>query len=263
MKYIPRLTFFILLGFTGMSCSKDKKEIYKYKEVYETENLKITKISENTYIHTSFLQHDDLSKIPCNGMILTGGNEAFILDTPTDNTSTKELIHWIQNTLQLSIKGILPTHFHKDCLGGLQEFDDKGIPSYASFHTIRLANENNYPLPKIGFHDSLMLQIEDKMILARHFGEGHTRDNVVVYFPSEDILFGGCLIKELGAQKGFLGDANLDEWSSTVESVKKNFPDAKIVVPGHGSFGNTELLDYTIKLFNTRHFGEKLFSTPN
>lgn len=72
---------------------------------------------------------------------------------------------------------------------------------------------------------------------------------MVGYFPSENILFGGCLIKELNASKGYLGDATIKEWSATVESVKKEYPNVKIVVPGHGAYGNIKLLDYTINLF--------------
>ncbi len=89
-------------------------------------------------------------------------------------------------------------------------------------------------------------------ITARFFGEGHTKDNVVGYFPSENILFGGCLVKELNASKGYLGDANIEEWSNTVEKVKKTYPKTKIVVPGHGEYGNQQLLDYTIKLFKVQ-----------
>ena len=40
------------------------------------------------------------------------------------------------------------------------------------------------------------------------------------YFPSENIMFGGCLIKEIDAGKGYLGDANIANWSMTVEKVK-------------------------------------------
>ncbi|MNY76298.1 Beta-lactamase type II precursor [compost metagenome] len=62
-------------------------------------------------------------------------------------------------------------------------------------------------------------------------------------------MFGGCLIKEVEASKGYLGDANVKEWSQTVKKIKQRFPDAKIIIPGHGNIGGTELLDYTIKLF--------------
>ena len=65
-------------------------------------------------------------------------------------------------------------------------------------------------------------------------------------------MFGGCLIKELNASKGYLGDANVADWSGTVEKVKKEYPNVKIIVPGHGAPGSKKLLDYTIKLFKTR-----------
>jgi metallo-beta-lactamase class B len=65
-------------------------------------------------------------------------------------------------------------------------------------------------------------------------------------------LFGGCLIKELEANKGYLGDATIADWSNTVEKIKKQYPNLKIVVPGHGEHGDQGLLDYTIKLFKTQ-----------
>ena len=86
-------------------------------------------------------------------------------------------------------------------------------------------------------------------MIVKYPGEGHTPDNVVAYYKKDRVLFGGCLIKEMGATKGFLGDANVKEWSATVEKVKKMFPKTQIVVPGHGNSGNQKLLDYTIELF--------------
>jgi metallo-beta-lactamase class B len=136
-------------------------------------------------------------------------------------------------------------------LGGLKAFVEKGIPSYGYFKTIELAKEQNFVVPVNSFTDSLILQVGAEKIVAKFFGEGHTKDNIVGYFPAENILFGGCLIKELKASKGYLGDANVADWSGTVEKVKQDYPLVKIVVPGHGAFGNKKLLDYTIKLFRT------------
>ena len=165
---------------------------------------------------------------------------------------SSELIKWIKETLNCQINAIIPTHFHDDCLGGLKAFDDNNIPSYANYKTIELAKENSFITPKNGFRDSLILKVGNENTIAKFFGEGHTKDNVVGYFPSENILFGGCLIKELDASKGYLGDANVTAWSGTVEKIKKEFPNVKIVVPGHGEYGNNKLLDYTINLFKTQ-----------
>ena len=63
------------------------------------------------------------------------------------------------------------------------------------------------------------------------------------------ILFGGCMVKSLDGGRGYLGDANLKQWSATISKVKKAFPGAKIVIPGHGDQGGIALLDYTIKMF--------------
>jgi metallo-beta-lactamase class B len=54
--------------------------------------------------------------------------------------------------------------------------------------------------------------------------------------------------EELEAGKGYLGDANVSAWSNTVERVKKEYPDVKIVIPGHGEYGDGKVLDYTIQL---------------
>ena len=86
-------------------------------------------------------------------------------------------------------------------------------------------------------------------MVAEFAGEGHTKDNIIGYFPSENVMFGGCLIKEIRAGKGNLEDANVNDWSATVEKIKQEYPKTKIVIPGHGKYGGTELLDYTIKLF--------------
>ncbi|MCZ2337479.1 MAG: subclass B1 metallo-beta-lactamase, partial [Chitinophagales bacterium] len=179
-------------------------------------------------------------------------NEAIIFDTPTNDKSSEELIKWVKEKLNCKIKAVIPTHFHVDCLGGLKVFHDENIPSYANLKTVELAKENKYEIPKNSFKDSIILKVGKENIIIKFFGQGHTKDNVVGYFPSENVMFGGCLIKELKAGKGYLGDANVAEWSNTVENVKAQYPNVKIVVPGHGVYGDKKLLEYTIELFKVQ-----------
>ena len=134
----------------------------------------------------------------------------------------------------------------------MKTFNDDNIPSYAYFKTIELAKENKYTIPENSFENSIILKVGNKNVTVKFFGQGHTKDNVVGYFPSENVMFGGCLIKELKANKGYLGDANVAEWSNTAEKVKAQYPNVKIVVPGHGNYGDIKLLNYTIKLFKTQ-----------
>lgn len=249
MKIIIKSIFIILFSFMIISCNSQKKENFKAKEIYKSADLIITQISENTFIHTSFKQTNDFGNVPCNGLVVKNNNETIVFDTPTNDKGAEELIQWINEKLHSKIKAVVPTHFHDDSMGGLQAFHHKKIPSYSYSKTIEFAKENHFTVPQNSFSDFIILKVGDKETITKFFGEGHTKDNVVAYFPDEQILFGGCLLKELEAGKGYLGDANISAWSGTVEKVKKEYPDVKIVVPGHGEYGDGKLLDYTIQLF--------------
>ena len=252
MKIIVKTLLIIIVSITILNCNSKKQDVFKSKEVYKTRDLIVTQISENSFVHTSFKQTNDFGYVPCNGLIVRNNNEVIILDTPTNDKSAEDLIKWVKETLDCKINAIIPTHFHDDCLGGLKIFDKNNIPSYAYIETIKLAKENDMTAPKNGFKDSLILKVGDETVAVKFFGEGHTKDNVIGYFPSENIMFGGCLIKAIDASKGYLGDANVVDWSNTVEKVKIEYPNVKIVIPGHGEYGDKKLLDYTIKLFKTQ-----------
>lgn len=252
MKIYIKILFQIVITTILLNCTSTRNLAFQPKEIYKTNNLIVTQISENSFTHISYLKTNDFGNVSCNGLMVRDNNEVIIFDTPTNDKSAEELIKYIKETLHCKINAIVPTHFHDDCLGGLKAFDDNNIASYANVKTIELAKKNNFIVPKNGFIDSQTLKVGDKIVTVKFFGEGHTIDNVVCYFPSENIMFGGCLIKELQASKGYLGDANIASWSNTVEKVKMEYPNVKIVVPGHGKYGNDQLLDYTIKLFKTK-----------
>lgn len=252
MKFINKTLLLIVISLTIINCSFQKVEAFIPKEIYRSNDLIVTQITENSFVHISFLQTNDFGNVPCNGLIVRNNNEVIIFDTPTNDKSSEELINWIQETLKCKINAIIPGHFHDDCLGGLKAFHNNNIPSYANYKTIEFAKEINSAVPKNGFKDSLTLKVGDENVIVKFFGEGHTKDNIVGYFPIENVMFGGCLIKEINASKGYLGDANVADWSATVEKVKKEYPDVKIIIPGHGEYGDKKLLDYTINLFKAQ-----------
>jgi len=234
-----------LIEVPAASTSKDSSIVYK------TKTLIIQKLSNHVYSHTSFLNTDTFGKVPCNGMLVINKNEAIVFDTPADNSSSKELIDYVNKKLHSTIKALVPTHFHEDCIGGLEIFNKNKISSYASNKTIELLKNKkrkNIDIIK-SFNDSLILNVGDKKLYAIYFGEGHTKDNIIGYFPEDKAIFGGCLIKELNANKGNLEDANTKEWSKTVQKIKLKYPQIEIVIPGHGKCGGAELFDYTIQLF--------------
>jgi metallo-beta-lactamase class B len=255
------LTLLLIAGILFISCKNstsgqnDSKEKITAKSdsslVYKSDNLIIERLSNHTYQHTSFLSTKDFGKVACNGMIVVNETEAVVFDTPADNESSSELINYVANNLKAKINAIIPTHFHADCVGGLEKFKENNIPSYASNRTIALLKIKDNQIHEYinGFDDSFLLSIGDKKVYCEYFGEGHTKDNIIAYFPDDNVVFGGCLIKELNANKGNLEDANVKEWATTVGKLKQKYPQLRIVIPGHGKRGGTELFDYTIKLF--------------
>ncbi len=211
------IALFLLLGITFTSCKESSSKQNQSKRetktntvdsliVYQTENLIIKKLSNHIYEHISYLNTDDYGKVGCNGMLVLNENKGIVFDTPTDNKSSIELINFVTKELKSEIIAVIPTHFHNDCLGGIAEFEEHNIPTYASKQTIELLKENGqkFTKPVKDFTDSLTLDIGNKKVYAEYFGEGHTKDNIIGYFPEDNALFGGCLIKKVGASKGYL-----------------------------------------------------------
>lgn len=217
--------------------------------VYESDMLRIEQITKNSYRHVSYLQTQDWGKVECNGMIALLETEAVVFDTPVSAEASTELIDWLNGERGCSIKAVVPTHFHIDCLGGLEVFHAQEIPSYAHKMTIKLAEQNGSIVPMNSFDDKMSFFISGEDVIVKYHGAGHTEDNVVAYYPAEEVLFGGCLIKTINAGKGNLDDADVKAWPSTVESVKESYPFVQHVIPGHGRDGDASLLEYTIELF--------------
>ncbi|UOG77496.1 subclass B1 metallo-beta-lactamase (plasmid) [Hymenobacter tibetensis] len=233
---------FLVLGCRSAQLPKDIT-------VYQSKVLTIKQVSPHVYQHVSLLQTNTFGRVECNGIVVVDEGEAIVFDTPANDSSSVELLAFTETQLKAKVKVVVPTHFHADCLGSLAVFHTKGIPSVAHNPTIQLAAANKVTLPQQGFTDRLELKVGRKKVVAHFLGEGHTKDNIVAYFPEEQVLFGGCLIKEMGASKGNLEDANVQAWPQTVTKLKQTYPKTKVLIPGHGQAGGMELSDYTIQLF--------------
>ncbi|UCH14786.1 MAG: subclass B1 metallo-beta-lactamase [Bacteroidales bacterium] len=248
MKRIDPLSFLlVVLIITSIRHAYTQPEISNIIKI--SDDLELSKISDNSYIHISYLVTLRGQRVACNGLIYINGNEAFIIDTPVNDEVTLELINWLKSNLNVGIAGLIATHWHVDCMGGLGQVHKCGIKSYAHELTCEIAESKNLPVPEVSFKDSLVINSGEKEIICKYFGAGHTIDNIVVWIPEEKILFGGCMIKSLSATRpGNIRNADLDSWPGTMEKAITRFKNARIVVPGHGSYGGPELLTYTLNL---------------
>jgi metallo-beta-lactamase class B len=236
---MKKTTLLILLGFFQLSCSS--QDLIKISP-----DLELVKISENAYLHISYTTLRNYGRISANGLIYTDNESAFLFDTPWTDSQTSDLISYLQDHMKLVITGFVPNHWHEDCMGGLKYLKSQGIRSYANQLTIDIAKKKGLPVPDQGFNDSLRLNLGDKLIYCYFLGVAHSTDNIVVWIPSEGILFPGCMCKSLDSDNpGNIADGDISEYPKTIDKVIDKFKSARIVIPGHGSPGGPELLVHT------------------
>ena len=242
MRYIIALILTGFIHYNGFSQEN-------YKRIKISNDIELIKLSENAYVHVSYASMPNFGRFSSNGLIFINGSEVFLFDTPATDSLTMDLVTWIKDSLKLKIIGFVPNHWHSDCMGGLGYLKNQKIESYASQKTIDIAKANNLPVPANEFKDSLQLQLGDKLIKCYYFGAAHSLDNIVVWIPSEQILFPGCMVKSLNSKDlGNTADGDLIAYPKTIDKLIDRFPMAKIVIPGHGQFGGYELIKHTKEL---------------
>lgn len=236
------ISLFLLIQTPGFSQPPDDR-------IRVSDDIHLIRLSPNAYLHVSVSEMPGYGQVSSNGLVLIEGGEAFLFDTPVTGGQTEMLFGFITDSLHASVVGFVPNHWHADCMGGLEYLHRKGVKSYAHQMTLDMAGEKGLPVPRQGFKDSLSLQLHDTTIECYYLGGGHSADNIVVWIPSEKILFAGCMVKDMGSEGlGNLSDAVIGEWPETIRKAMEKFPSAGIVIPGHGQYGGKELLFHTGEL---------------
>lgn len=281
MKLLKVIPMFLLMMVMA-ACNSE--EVYEYQldinGVYEiSEELTIEKIDEGVMNVNHEFPWDANSL-----MIEMKNSDMILIDTPYTYDATKELVEWLQDMVgkDRNIFAI-NTGFHFDNLGGNKYLKEQGIEIYGTSRTVELIHEKGeesrelflnwlkapenkkyydvymdleYIEPteilKLKTDEEEILNFGNESLILYYPGESHSPDNIVVYYPEKRILFGGCMVKELNATNlGNTADANLEEWSTSLERLKEKYNETnvKYLIPGHGDIGNIQLLDNTLDLF--------------
>ena len=207
------------------------------------------------FIHITWHEFEDYGRIPSNGLLIVKDGQAIMVDTPMDNEKTESLTTYIEENFHVKVVKLIASHYHDDCIGGLSYLQEKGVESIANSMTIDKCKELGLPAPAVGFTKLLNIDFNGEKIECRFFGGGHTSDNIVVWLPQQQILFGGCMIKSADAVNlGNIADAVLDEWGDSIQQIQAQYKNIAVVVPGHGSSGGTELLNHTLELLKTSEY---------
>jgi glyoxylase-like metal-dependent hydrolase (beta-lactamase superfamily II) len=213
--------------------------------------LQVEQLEPGIWMHTSYNTFDGVL-YPSNGLIVREGDHLVLLDSAWGAEATEELLVWIDNEIGLPVDRALSTHFHDDRTGGVAVLDAAGIPVWSHPMTQRLSAEEGNPVPPNAFSgiDAPGSTTGFGSVEVLYPGGGHARDNIMVWLPEQNILYGGCAVRELATDNlGNTADADLAYWPQAISNAQAAYPEAVMVIPGHGEPGGPELLEHMHTLF--------------
>ena len=172
----------------------------------------------------------------------------------------KKLIAEIKKVSNQKVVALIVSHYHADHVYGLQEFKKIGAKIYAqgegrnylSSETAKqrlIASRIDFA-PWVNADTKLIsadVWIDQKLKLSiggvdffiSRVGPAHAPEDLMVYVPSEKVLFAGDLV--FRGRIPFVGNADSKGWLIALDAIEKLNP--KIVIPGHGNYSLQPVTD--------------------
>ncbi|HTM97374.1 MAG TPA: BlaB/IND/MUS family subclass B1 metallo-beta-lactamase [Pedobacter sp.] len=214
----------------------------------DAQKLEIVPINKKLYVYTTYHVYEGKA-VSANSMYLITKKGAILFDTPWDQTQNQPLLDSIEKKHHQKVIKVFTTHSHEDRAGGFAFFNAKGIATYASKQTNEILRAANKPTASNTFEKGALFQIGDEMFQMDYVGAGHTKDNLVVWFPQYKVLDGGCLVKSAEAENlGFVGEADLTAWPKTMMAIKNKYKKINLVIAGHDNWKTQGAVDKTLEL---------------
>ena len=185
-----------------------------------------------------------------------------VIDALGSPVLAQKLIQEIRKVTKQKIVAVVLTHYHADHVYGLQEFKRLGATIYAQRDGLNYlasetakqrliasridfapwVNENTRLVPAdIWIDQSKTIMVGGVDFQISRVGPAHAPEDLIVFIPSEKVLFAGDLV--FRGRIPFVGNADSRGWMSALDEIQKQNP--KIVVPGHGSYSTNPLADIT------------------
>lgn len=222
--------------------------VLSWNQLILAQQLKLSPLDENTCIFTTWQSYQG-TPVSSHGLIKITEAGVLLIDTPWDTTQFQPLLDSIQTRFGQNVKWVISTHSHADRTAGLNYYKSKGIATYSSFSTWKICGERGEPQSEFQFYHDTLFQLGTTSVQTFFPGAGHAPDNIVIWFPDNQLLYGGCFVKSIDATDlGNRADANLGTWADAVRLTSKTFPHPKWIIPGHGSWENRKSLKHTLKL---------------
>lgn len=220
----------------------------KYGETNET-IVELSKVNNSVWVHTSYFEENGVL-IPSNGLIVVTESGLVLIDTTRTGKQMESLDKLVHEAFNASFKEAIVTHAHPDRLGGASYLIKKNIPIASLEIVAKTAEKRGFIVPdQVSKGDSAALDIDNTLFEIYYPGEGHAPDNTVVWIDKYNVFYGGDLIMEYGASSlGDITGSNVYDWPASIKAVQERYPEIEIVIPSHGQWGDTSLIDYTLEL---------------
>lgn len=212
--------------------------------------VRLREIRDGVWIHVATQMFAD-TVFPSNGLIVRDGAELLLISTAWGTENTIALLAAIEAEIGLPVTRAVSTHFHDDRVAGVEVLNSAGVETFATPLTRQLAESRGNEVPRgvIEGLDQPGNGVGFGPVEIFYPGAGHAPDNLVVYVPESRVLYGGCAVHEASrSTPGNVSDADLEAWPESVRRVRERYPEAEVVIPGHGVPGGPELLDHTIAI---------------
>lgn len=204
----------------------------------------LTPLCEGFYVYTTYW-----NGIATNGIIAETEKGVVMTDAGWDTAQARELLDLVATRIRKPVVLCIVTHFHLDRVGGVALLKARGIKTISTSYTAALALKEGHVPPEGILPPDTMFTVDGLQLVCYYPGPGHAPDNIVVWFPSRKVLFGGCFIKSADAANlGNLSDANVKEWPASLHKVQQRFPDRQYTIAGHDNWSQANSLEHTLQL---------------
>lgn len=212
--------------------------------------LVIKKLTGDFYIYTTFNNYKG-TLFPSNGMYLVTNKGVVIFDTPWDSTQFQPLLDSISKKHNKKAIISISTHSHADRTAGLAYFGAQGIQTFATQQTDAICIRNGEKRAANLMSRDTVFSVGAYGFQTYYAGPGHTPDNIVIWFPRERILYGGCLIKSTEAETlGNMADADISQWGPTLRNIRQQCKNPEFIIPGHQDWLDRKSLEHTLDMVN-------------
>lgn len=193
------------------------------------------------------------------GFVITPSG-VVVVDALGSPILAKKLIAEIKRVSNQKIVAVIVSHYHADHIYGLQEFKKIGATIYAqgegrnylSSETAKQrliasrvdfapwVNENTKLIAAdIWIDKAFNLKVGGVDFMISRVGPAHAPEDLMVYIPTEKVLFAGDLV--FRGRIPFVGNADSKGWLLALDEIERLNPN--IVIPGHGAYSTKPLED--------------------